>query len=468
MEVICTRPTCPRPQNSFAELDDLSQLKTIQQRYCKTCGMPLILAGRYIPSKLLGKGGFGAAFLAVDRYTPTIRKCVVKQFQPSGQLDSEDLDTAQKLFEREAEALENLGKEHQQIPNLYAFFPLIVQNIDNSKEEQFFYIVQELIDGLTLEQELESQGKFSAAQIQMVLEEMLKILNFVHEKGTIHRDIKPSNIMKDKQGRLYLLDFGAVRQIASGAGTKIQGKSTGIYSLGFAPPEQMAGAEVYPCTDLYALAASCINLATGKTPDQLYDVYNNELNWKPEAKQLSDRLINILDIMLKPAPRDRFQSASEVLNALTYPTSITGTSQPGVIAQPPPTVIPPTPLQPPRGSITWATFSPLELISSAAFTGFETALLLIVLRNFFSVPVSLGILAVILVGLVFAQYRRGIEKWDLLIFAVISALLMWFLPVLRGSYSRELALFFAAMVGIGAVFATTVFRIVYVLLSRRN
>lgn len=465
MEVICTRPTCPRPQNSFAELDDLSKLKTIQQRYCKTCGMSLILAGRYIPSRLLGKGGFGAAFLAVDRYTPTIRKCVVKQFQPSGQLDNEDLDTAQKLFEREAEALENLGKEHKQIPDLYAFFPLTVPSIDKSKEEQFFYIVQELIDGLTLEQELESHGKFSEPELKRVLEEMLKILAFVHEKGIIHRDIKPSNMMEDRQGRLYLLDFGAVRQIASGSGTKIQGKSTGIYSLGFAPPEQMAGAEVYPCTDLYALAASCVNLATGQSPDKLYDVYNNELNWKPEARQLSDRLINILDIMLKPAPRDRFQSASEVLNALTYPTSIAATS---AIAQPPATVIPQPAPQNTKMSISLPTFSPLQLMSSAGFTGFESALLFIVLRRFLSVPVSFGILAVIFVGLIAAQYRRVIEKWDLLIFAVISALLIWFFPVLRGSYSREFALVFAAMMGMGAVFVTAIFRIVYVLLSGRR
>ncbi|MGD1920160.1 MAG: serine/threonine protein kinase, partial [Pleurocapsa sp.] len=60
------------------------------------------LADRYIPSKLLGQGGFGAAFLACDRYRPKMPKCVVKQFQPSGDLDAQELAIAKKLFQREA------------------------------------------------------------------------------------------------------------------------------------------------------------------------------------------------------------------------------------------------------------------------------------------------------------------------------------------------------------------------------
>ncbi|NJR76768.1 MAG: hypothetical protein HC773_30970 [Scytonema sp. CRU_2_7] len=62
MEVYCTRPRCARPQNYFADLDDNTMLKTSQQKYCATCGMPLMLDGRYVPIKLLGRGGFGAAF----------------------------------------------------------------------------------------------------------------------------------------------------------------------------------------------------------------------------------------------------------------------------------------------------------------------------------------------------------------------------------------------------------------------
>nr|WP_322506308.1 protein kinase [Chroococcidiopsis cubana] len=79
----------------------------------------------------------------------------------------------------------------------------------------------------------------------------------------IHRDIKPSNIIRDRHGKLYLLDFGAVKQVTSQAGGA-QSASTGIYSMGFAPPEQVSGGEVYPSTDLYALAVTAVNLLTGK------------------------------------------------------------------------------------------------------------------------------------------------------------------------------------------------------------
>lgn len=218
MEIYCTRPGCSRPQNVFAELDNKATLQTAQQKYCTSCGMPLILAGRYIPSKLLGQGGFGAAFLARDRYTPRMRDCVVKQFQPAGDLSLQQLTIAQNLFEREAEVLEQLGSAHPQIPDLYAFFPLSVHSVQRGKEEQFFYLVQEFIDGQTLEEELNTKGAFSEEQVIEVLREIIKVLKFVHDNGSIHRDIKLSNIIRHKNGLLYLLDFGAVKQVTRGAG----------------------------------------------------------------------------------------------------------------------------------------------------------------------------------------------------------------------------------------------------------
>jgi len=201
MEVYCTRFGCPRPRNHFTDLDNSATLRTVQQKFCTACGMPLLLQGRYIPQKLLGKGGFGAAFLARDRYTPAMRQCVVKQFQPSGDLSPNQLQVAQTLFQREAEVLEQLGSNHPQIPDLLAFFELEVPSLVPGKTDRFFYLVQEFIDGRDLEQELEQRGAFSESEVLEVLEEILKVLDYVHANGSIHRDIKLSNIMRRRDGR---------------------------------------------------------------------------------------------------------------------------------------------------------------------------------------------------------------------------------------------------------------------------
>ncbi|MGC1396293.1 MAG: serine/threonine-protein kinase [Coleofasciculaceae cyanobacterium] len=463
MEIYCTRPGCPRPLNHFADLDDRNTLNTAQQKFCTACGMPLILAGRYIPSRLLGQGGFGAAFLARDRFTPAMRSCVVKQFQPTGDLNPPQLKIAQDLFEREAATLEQLGSTHPQIPDLFAFFPLATPSRQAGKEDQFFYLVQEFIDGQDLEAELKTKGKFSEAEVLMVLQEILNVLKFVHENGSIHRDLKPSNIMRDRKGRLFLLDFGAVKQKVNQAAGGASNRSTGIFTPGYAPPEQMAGAEVYPSSDLYALAATCIHLLTGTHPQDLYDGYNNAWNWRPQT-QVSDHLGDILDRMLLSVPNQRFQSAQEVLEALAPPPPVT--PQP---ITPPPITPPPITPQPvisnPQPLTRKPAFSLLEILGGGAFTGFEGGLLFIALSKFLGVTgISIGLLGMIVGGLIFAQYRRIIEGKDLLILAVITAAVVVFF--LRGGFSLELAIAIAVLAGLAGVAVTAIFRLVYLLLSR--
>ncbi len=463
MEILCTRPGCPRPLNTFSDLDNPTTLKTVQQKFCTTCGMPLILVGRYLPSRLLGRGGFGAAFLAQDRYTPTLRRCVVKQFQPAGNLNAQTLAIAQELFEREAMVLEKLGSKHPQIPDLYAFFPLVISNAAGEQEAQFFYLVQELIDGQNLEEELASKGVFSEAQVREVLTEILKVLQFVHDRGSIHRDIKPSNIMRDQEGQLYLLDFGAVKQIAAGAGN-VQGRSTGIYSMGFAPPEQMQGSQVYPSTDLYALAATCLNLLTGKPLEELYDSYHNVWNWRTHAPQVSDRLAATLDRLLLPTPKDRFGSASEVLQALN------SVAQPSTTTlQPPSPSAPSTPVPSPAAVVqpkrARASFSLGQMLLSAGGTGFEGALLIVGLKSLLAAP---GIIVgcMIIAALIYLQSRRIIEGKDLPIVAVITLALMFFVPVLRGGLAFPMVAVVALLAGAGAISIFALFRLIHLILSR--
>ncbi|MEP6518143.1 protein kinase domain-containing protein [Microcoleus vaginatus] len=478
MEVYCTRPGCPRPQNYFPDLDDSSLLKTVQQKFCTTCGMPLILGGRYLPVRLLGQGGFGAAFLARDRYTPAMRQCVAKLLQPSVSLTPPQLKIAQTLFEREAAVLEELGNEHSQIPSLLAFFELTVTSLQPGKNEQFFYLVQEFIDGKNLEDEQAVKGKFSEAETVEVLREILKVLDFVHSRGSIHRDIKPANIMRGKNGRLYLLDFGAVKQVTQSVGSAKA--STGIYSLGYAPPEQMSGQEVYPATDLYALGVTCITLLSGLQPTELFDSYRNEWNWQSRV-QVSSRLAHVLDRMLLSAPSQRFQSASEVEAAL-----MSGPQQhsqpPTVVVAPPPIPLQPTlpppvrvPATPPGGlqPSQRATFSIWEVLSGAAFTGFEAGVLAIALTSLLPSPgLSIGLLGMIVAGLIYGQYRRAIEQTEMLIIGAGTVALLWFFPALQTAAvaiypnSPITGVLFVGWLGaLGAIAGTAIFRLIYKLLS---
>ncbi|MDB9545395.1 serine/threonine-protein kinase [Microcystis aeruginosa CS-1036] len=449
MEVICTRPHCPRPRNQCLDLDDSNRLTSIEQKYCITCGMPLILGGRYLPERLLGQGGFGAAFLAVDRYSPKKAKCVIKQFQPSGNLSPQALEKAKNLFFQEAHVLEDLGREHPQIPDLYAFFPLTVKNQLTGEEEQFFYLAQEYIDGKNLEEILQQQQKpFQESEVKNILKELLLILKFIHENGSIHRDIKPSNIMRSQNGRLYLLDFGAVKQ-ATNNPSNTQEKSTTIYSAGFAPPEQQLGNQVSAATDLYALAATCVMLLTNRDPDDLYDPQKQIWNWQNYAPNISADLARVFNKMLLANPRDRFQSCEEVLTALN----------------PPPPSPPPSPI-PPASPVMRKTsrFSLGETFANAAFTGFEGTLLVIALNSL--VP-SAGIVIafMILGGLVLALFKKVIEGKDLPILAAIT-LAFLLIPQLQNGLSFPEIAIIAVMAAIGAIAITAFFRLIYQIILR--
>lgn len=489
MEIFCTRPDCPRPANVFSDLDSGNTLRTVQQKFCTTCGMPLLLGGRYLPQRQLGQGGFGTAFLARDRYTPALRPCVVKLFRPMGQLSAAQMQTAQVLFEREAAVLEELGNRHPQIPDLYAFFSLQVPGLKPGVQEEYFYLVQEFIDGQNLEELLDQRGAFKESEVQEILVSMLQVLRFVHQHGTIHRDIKPSNIMRDRNDQLFLLDFGAVKQVAQASSPDL--KSTGIYSMGYAPPEQMAGGTVYPATDLYALAVTCITLLTAKRPEDLYDGYRNIWKWESYVT-VSPTLAQVLNRMLAAAPQQRYDSAEQALTALlgsrplSAPASATSTSlQPAVPPSPPvaPNPAPSPALTTPRAapapvagaapSHPAAGFSLFRFLGGALFTGFEGALLAIACFSLLgTLLLGSGAWLLLLGLLVVLQLRRVIERLDLVIIAGLTlAVVLWF-PSLRsilqttGAAPVQTVLVLAVMAGLVAVAIATLFQLLYRLFSR--
>ncbi|BAW96677.1 Serine/threonine protein kinase [[Synechococcus] sp. NIES-970] len=481
MEILCTRPGCHHPQNQFSDLDDPTQLKTAQQKYCTSCGMHLILGGRYLPQKLLGQGGFGTAFLARDRYTPTMRLCVVKQFQPMGNLDDQQLALAQELFEREAHVLERIGNRHPQIPDLFAFFPLIVPKSQGQGTDQYFYLVQEYIEGQDLEQELAARGKLPETEVRAIFESMLQVLAFVHDQGTIHRDIKPSNIMRHVDGTLYLLDFGAVKEVAAGAGgTSMSQRSTGIYSPGYAPPEQMRGAQVYPATDLYALAVTCVVLLTGETPEALFDGYQNKWLWRKFIQKIEPRFGALLDLMLEPTPGDRPKSAQIALKLLALPSQGQASMQPAAPPTPsapsasasvlPAQPSPPTALQKPPKSAQKnpaptqkSSGSVIPLLLGSAFTGFEGILLFMVTGSLLAGNLAIGVWGGAMGLIILAIARKILELKEMFILGVITLGAAFFLVK---TVEFTTLVIIAVLVGAASVAAIALFTLIYRLLQK--
>jgi serine/threonine-protein kinase len=388
--------------------------------------MPLLLGGRYIVEKPIARGGFGATFLARDRYTPAMKRCVVKLLQPIG-FTPQQMAIAKQMFEREATVLEDLGT-HPQIPDLLAYFEV------QSGQDEFFYLVQEFVDGFTLEKVIEMHGgAIAEADALEIMQSLLPVLTFIHNKGSIHRDIKPANIMIRQADQVYfLLDFGAVKQVAGVA----QGqKSTGIFTPGYGAPEQMRGDTVFPATDLYAFAVTCLFLLTGKEPEELFDVNYNRWTWDRFVK-LSPNLNNVLHKMLETAPSDRFSSADEVLQALNSQTATKASTKSSPTPQPkhqtsiqvpPPAPLPnfspsvPKPLAQRSQKAPWLLSAPISKQFIAAFLiGVEAMLLWQVSTTvglaLIGSPANLITFAAVMLGVVILRISTILDNKDLFVF----------------------------------------------------
>lgn len=291
----CLNPACSHPINP------------VSAEHCQSCGAGLKLHNRYRILSSLGQGGFGATFLARDESLPGQPNCVIKQLRPSAS-DVNLMQMAHELFEREAKALGRMG-DHPQIPGLLAYF----------SDAQSFYLVQEYVNGATLQQEVKRNGAFTEIGVKQFLSEILPLLDFIHSKKVIHRDIKPSNIIRRSyDGKLVLIDFGAVKdQVTQSLGDIGQTALTSyaIGTAGFAPPEQMAMRPIF-ASDIYALGVTCLYLLTGRSPKDLnYDPATGMIYWQDNV-QVSERFGEILSKMLDVSVRHRYQTASEVLKAL--------------------------------------------------------------------------------------------------------------------------------------------------------
>jgi eukaryotic-like serine/threonine-protein kinase len=295
------------------------------------------LGGHYQILEKIGQGGFGVTFLAEDTQRPGNPKCVVKQFKPIS-TKPDTLDQAKRFFDREAVILESLGN-HDKIPRLLAYI----------EENQEFYLVQEYIEGHDLSKELLAGKKLSEAYVIKLLQDILQVLTFIHQQRVIHRDIKPSNIIRRRlDGKIVLIDFGAVKQISTQI-IQIQGQkniTVAVGTPGYMPSEQTSGNPDLR-SDIYAVGIVAIQALTGILPEQLPKDANNEIVWRNQA-QISQELTYILDRMVRYDFRQRYESAEQVLLALQQ-------LSPNSPSTFPPTILP----QSPRLSLPWKWIIPL-------------------------------------------------------------------------------------------------------------
>lgn len=284
----CVNPECQNPQNSSTA------------KFCLNCGSNLVLRQRYRAIQLLGRGGFGKTFLAIDEDIPSHPRCAIKQFHFYDR-DPEICSKALDLFRQEAVRLDELGK-HPQIPNLLGCF----------EQEHQIYLVQEFINGLTLKQELEYKI-YDENQIWQLLQDLSPVLQFIHDRRVIHRDIKPENIIRrQSDNKLVLIDFGIAKLLTD---TAILRPATLIGSQDYLAPEQMRG-KVFPASDLYSLGVTCIRMMTKVPPLDMYDFDSERWWWReflPKGTIISDELGKILNKLLDTHLNQRYSFASQVL-----------------------------------------------------------------------------------------------------------------------------------------------------------
>ena len=292
----CLNPDCPKPVNHP------------KSKLCKACGSKLLLHGRYHLVKGLGKGGFGATFLAADLSLPGKPLCVIKQLRPNTD-NPNFLSMARELFEREAKTLGRVGN-HPKIPRLLDYF----------EDRNQFYLIQEFVKGNNLQQEVKKHGVLNEEKARVVLKQVAIILRDIHAQKVIHRDIKPANIIRREiDDQLVLIDFGVVKNqvnsIGAGGSNQTAFTAFAVGTPGFAPPEQLAMRPVY-ASDVYALGVTIMYLMTGKAPKNMdCDPITGDIDWFKYV-DVSDSFAEILTKMLEVAVKSRYKTAGEVLQVL--------------------------------------------------------------------------------------------------------------------------------------------------------
>jgi eukaryotic-like serine/threonine-protein kinase len=261
-----------------------------------------ILHAHYQIVKVLGIGKSGTTYLAKDLDLIDSPIFVVKKIEHIHS-STEIPVLAEQLFEIQASIAHQLG-QHPQIPTLITKF-----EVNGNR-----YLVREYIDGELLSQELTPGAIWSQTQVFDFLLDLMEILKFVHSFNYIHQDINPHNIIRHREdGKFHLIGYSCVNNLGNTWRNSPDNDARNINDPSYTPYEQEQNVPKLT-SDIYAVGAIAIQALTGRFPLEK-DAYSYELKWRAEVN-IDSRLADIINRMVRPDYRNRYQSPDEVLQAL--------------------------------------------------------------------------------------------------------------------------------------------------------
>ncbi|WP_051486204.1 serine/threonine-protein kinase [Nocardioides sp. J54] len=260
-----------------------------------------VLAGRYELQRLIGRGGNGEVWQALDRSLG--RDVAVKV------VDATDGDApATRRFQQEARAAASLNHPH------------VVAVYDAGTDGQRAYLVMELLPGPPLSELVRREGPLSPERAEELAAQAAAGLEAVHGVGVVHRDVKPGNLVLDRQGRVKVVDFGIAR-VAESTATQVTATGMVVGSAPYLSPEQARGDTATPASDLYALGCTLMTLLTGSPPftaDHPLAVLRQHLDDAPprvreRRPDVPPRLDAIVDDLLAKDPARRADGFAALL-----------------------------------------------------------------------------------------------------------------------------------------------------------
>jgi serine/threonine-protein kinase len=266
-----------------------------------------VFAGRYEIKEILGMGGMGVVYRAVDRELQ--EPVAVKTLRPEALAGG---GVALERFKQEIRLARKITHRN------------VVRTYDLGEVGGLYYLTMEYVDGTSLKQLITSRGRLPVPVTLTVGKQLCRALEVAHEQGVIHRDIKPQNVVVDPTGFLKVMDFGIARLANPPKGKGLTEAGTSIGTPDYMSPEQLSGAELDARSDLYATGVVLFECLTGRVP------FEADSTWSLIAKHLEEdppdpRSLNadvpaaLASVVLKAMakkPEDRYQSAVQLHDAL--------------------------------------------------------------------------------------------------------------------------------------------------------